>query len=138
METAAAKTIWLRNNRASAVVLPPVLDVEAKKNFPALRLLPKDNQIPAEYFDEIKDRKDIKGMFAAGTIERVAKGDPVFPDGARQTLKGYSEADAIKMVQSCSDGEQLGRWADSEQRGPVLKAILGQADEIAKRAKPKA
>lgn len=111
------------------------------------RLIPGVNDIPqAEWEAALKLYPRLKHFVDAGDIETMDKSGNVRDDDAKQPgapleaadLSKLNDKKAIALVKETVDERLLNIWYESEKRKPVVMAIEGQFEAIAKSGEPEA
>lgn len=132
--------VRVENTKPRLVMLPEILSPRDEKGHrprpvhPAKRLMPGTNYVDPDYLKEVRKRDDVKRLFTdEGGLRVVTGGEPIVPEGSKQTLMSMSEEGATALLESCTDLMQLRQWLATEQRKSIVQALVVQVG----RAEPK-
>jgi hypothetical protein len=127
------ETMKVRNKRPSLVTLPAVkVSEEYPLGFGAKGLKPGINVVSTDYLQSLQGNEMVELLFSEehGYLELVDKGEPLVPDGVRDSLKGTSVANAEPLIADSNSIPQLERWMHADDRAGIHRAIAKRLDEL--------
>lgn len=127
------ETMKVKNNRPSLVTLPPVKpSKDNPEGFGPKGLKPGVNIISTSYLDSLQGNEMVELLFddEHGCLEIVAKGEPLVPEGVRDSLKGTSVVNAVPIIEDSNSVEQLERWLHDDDRAGIHRAIAKRLEEL--------
>lgn len=121
----------VRNKRASLVVLPGAKGGDGAA-YPLKRILPGVNLVSSAYLEALQGHGGVEALFddKHGCLELVDQGDPLIPEGVRDSLQGTSVSNAKPLIADCLDTEQLERWLHNDDRAGIHRAIAARLAEL--------
>ncbi len=126
------ETVKVENFRLSLVTLPAIKGVGGP-----VALKPGINKVPEKYMEALVEKPGIDFMFdleKGGCLEIVDEGEPLIAPDAKETLTGMNVLNAVSMIESCTDLQQLDRWHRADNRKGVHDAVEKRAAELVKEA----
>ena len=126
------ETMKVRNKRPSLVTLPAVMACdEYPEGFGAKGLKPGINVVSTDYLGALQGNEMVELLFSEqGYLELVDKGEPLVPDGVRDSLKGTSVANAEPLIADSNSIPQLERWMHADDRAGIHRAIAKRLGEL--------
>lgn len=120
------KTTVIKNERARIIACPG-------KEFDSLIVLvPGVNVLSFDDARIVVNNPVMQKMFEANDLTVLETGTE---DEENLDIKMLSVANALELVRDTYDHKLLAAWKEKENRKPVLSAITGQLDKIAKAKK---
>ncbi|KKN75982.1 hypothetical protein LCGC14_0375390 [marine sediment metagenome] len=128
------ETVKVNNSRLSLVTLPAIKGVGGP-----VPLKPGINKVSEEYMEALVKKPGIEPFFDSekgGFLEIVEEGEPLIAPDVKETLIGMNVKNAVSLIESCADLQQLDQWHKADTRKGVHDAVEKRATELAKEATP--